>query len=668
MNQYPSHDHESNHSNGQDSFDDDRWAEGLTIEDRIALDQAQADGDALVEEIPKSKDALGWFSVICLLYNRMIGSGIFNASAVIFYNTQSVGLGLLFWFFGALLALSGTATYIELGLSTPRWLQPNGISIATPRSGGELPYLNYLLEKPRFLATCLFGVSFLVFGNTATNSVAFAVAVLKASNAELTSGKVVAIALTVNTFTCLLHSMSRRWGIRLNNLLGSLKFLMLIILIFLGFSRLSSVKDITKDNFTDAFAKTDKTPSGGYRYGEALVYAIFPFGGFHQANYVLAEIKNPHRNFARTSGIGVSLLCVLYMVFVILYAAIIPKAQLFKPNLDIAEEFFKSTIGRGSSDISRVKSAGQALRAFSAIGNVIVFTFTAARVKQEVAKEGILPFSKYIAASYRFSFRNGFQRLPPHQAGGFLHTEKSPAAALAVHWLVTTVLILAAVLGTGQDKSAGTFSHLPGYSLLLMAYAYGLDVIWFSCIGIGMLYLRFAPGSNWRHISPIPHVIGCVAAVIFTVTNLTPLIMMWVYDPVHKYMVHSDEKVPWFASQTLAVAIVVGAFLYWVGFRTYLYQKRSRSGLVWKVGRTPIFWRDRENLDENGQERLVQIYEIIRLTWTALTAPEPKAGQQQGYGMIEMDDIANFPGHGQDNTGGQFQQAHYGNQGHHGYH
>jgi amino acid transporter len=287
MNPYPPPDHDPQPGNGQPGdSDEDDWESGLDAQDRLALNQARADGDALVEEIPSAKDALGIFSVICLIYNRMIGSGIFNSAAVVFYNTQSIGLGILLWFCGALLTLSGMLIYIELGLSIPRWTQPNGTSIATPRSGGELPYLNYLLEKPRFLATCLFGVSFLVFGNTATNSVAFAVAVLKASNTELTAGKVVAIALTVNTFCCLLHSMSRRWGIRLNNVLGSLKLLMLILMIFFGLSQLGKVKDVSKDNFTATFAKTDKTPSGGYRYGEALIYAIFPFGGFHQANYV----------------------------------------------------------------------------------------------------------------------------------------------------------------------------------------------------------------------------------------------------------------------------------------------------------------------------------------------------------------------------------------------
>ena len=307
--------------------------------------------------------------------------------------------------------------------------------------------------------------------------------------------------------------------------------------------------------------------------------------------------------------------------------------------------------------------ANHGLRALSAIGNVIVFTFTAARgtsclsilttatkwltenhattVKQEVAKEGIFPFSKYFAASYEFSFRRGFRRLPSHTVHGFLHTEKSPAAALALHWTVTSVLILAAVLGTGHNEPAGTFSHLPGYSLLLMAYAYGLDVIWFTCIGAGMLYLLFRHGSEWRRDSPFPHIVAIIAAVVFTAVNTVPLVTIWIYDPVHKYIAHSDEKVAWFAPQTTSMAVMAVAFVYWVGFRTYLSRQRTRHGLVWEVIRIPIFWKAPQAEVQGGDQRLVQIYEIIRLKWTAWA----KAEQQQGE-EHELGEVAYPHGHG----------------------
>ncbi|KAJ4307254.1 hypothetical protein N0V88_000635 [Collariella sp. IMI 366227] len=522
--------------------DGPRWRRGLDPRDVARLNEASGDPSAIVEEVPVEEDSLGAYSVSCLLFNRMIGSGIFNSSAVVFYNTQSIGMSMLLWLYGVVLALSGLVLYIDLGLTVPRYELPDGTKISTPRSGGELPYRREPTQP---------------------------------------QGKIVGIAIGANTFCCLLHSMSRKWGIRLNNFLGSVKVLMLVVMIIFGLRWLDrSVSDANFDSST-SFSGTPATPKGVFRYGEALIYVIFPFGGFHQANYVLAEIKEPRKNFARVSAYTVATICALFMTIHILYAAIIPKDILFQPDRDIALEFFNRTIGKISSSPSQVQAACGALRAVSAIGNVIVFTFTAARVKQEIAKEGVLPGSLYLAASYDFSFRHRFffSRLPDHAGAHHLHTEKAPVAALGLHWVVTTIFILGAVLGTGKEKATEeTIGHTPGSSILLMAYAYGFVIFWFAVIGFGMMYLRLWPGSKWRTKSRVPHLLGAVAAVVFTAAVATPLVTIWVRDPVQKFIVRSSDKVQWFAGQTMAVAVLGAAVLYWVGFRFYLWQREASGG------------------------------------------------------------------------------------------
>jgi amino acid transporter len=159
-----------------------------------------------------------------------------------------------------------------------------------------------MLKKPRFLATCVFGLSFIIFANTATNSVAFAVAIMHAANVDIAEaqGRIAIIAIVANTFCCLLHSMSRKWGIRLNNAFGTVKLAMLVLIIIFGFVWLD--KDVANANLNtnSSFATSNITlhytnppatyysesPKGVYRYAESAVIAMFPFGGFHQANYV----------------------------------------------------------------------------------------------------------------------------------------------------------------------------------------------------------------------------------------------------------------------------------------------------------------------------------------------------------------------------------------------
>ncbi|KAK5654594.1 hypothetical protein OQA88_7224 [Cercophora sp. LCS_1] len=584
---------------------DTSWRPGLDPRDKARLTQARNEQSAIVEEIPTDNASLGWYSVSCLILNRLIGSGIFNSSSVIFSNTQSISISVFFWLYGLSMAISGTIVYIELGLTVPRYCLGDGSNkISVVRSGGELPYLNYFVKRPKFLATCLFGVSFIIFGNTSFNAIASAVAMLQASNVQETRGLIAGIAMAINTFACLLHSMSREWGIRINNFFGTAKLAMLLCMVIFGLVQLGKDRSVAAANFdrTTSFSTTN-SPKEVYRYAEAIIFAIFPFSGFHQANYVLAEIRHPRRNFAQVSFICVTVMASLVVTINILYAAVIPKEILFKSNHDQAFEFFRHTIGRVASTTQTQAICGS-FRALSAFGNVIVFTFTAARVKQEIAKEGILPFSLFFASSYSFSFANGFRRLPPSRSS---YHERAPAAALALHWVVTSIVILATVLGTVQLSS--TRFHLPAYYLGISAFAYGLDIIWFSVMGIGVLLLRLWPGSKWRQKSPVPHVVGIVAAATFGGTTAFPLIAIWIRDPGAKFMSNTSDSVTWYAPQTYGIAVLVFGFMYWLCFRFYIYQRRMKGGESLEIIRIPIFWR-------NPAGELLQLYEIVKVRWT----------------------------------------------------
>jgi amino acid transporter len=136
-----------------------------------------------------------------------------------------------------------------------------------------------------FLATCLFGIAFIILENSAHNSLAFAQNVLAASSAEITPGRVAAIALAVNTFCCSLHAISRRWGVIVNNVFGTVKFLILVFIVIIGLIWIN--RDVAKSNFdvSTSFSTAD-SPRSPYRYAESLMFVIFPYGAFHQLNYV----------------------------------------------------------------------------------------------------------------------------------------------------------------------------------------------------------------------------------------------------------------------------------------------------------------------------------------------------------------------------------------------
>lgn len=140
---------------------DTEWTPDLDPDDLLELQAAEQDPSKIVANLPKESHRLGYYSTVCLIFNRMIGTyrttdtcnavltvdvqigtGIFTSASVVFVNTQSVGLSLILWVYGAILALAGVLAYIELGLSIPRWpFGPNGEKISTPRSGEALNYV-----------------------------------------------------------------------------------------------------------------------------------------------------------------------------------------------------------------------------------------------------------------------------------------------------------------------------------------------------------------------------------------------------------------------------------------------------------------------------------------------------------------------------------------------
>lgn len=62
-------------------------------------------------------------------------------------------------------------------------------------------------------------------------------------------------------------------------------------------------------------------------------------------------------------------------------AAVIPKHDLFTRGLDIGMRFFQLTLGRAGLSDRQLQTLWATLKAISALGNLIVTTFTAARGK-----------------------------------------------------------------------------------------------------------------------------------------------------------------------------------------------------------------------------------------------------------------------------------------------
>lgn len=350
----------------------------------------------------EAKRQIGIPTAIFLIVNRIIGTGIFATPSTILGLSGSVGLSLFMWVAGMLIALAGTAVFMEFGT-------------AIPKNGGEKNYLEYVWRKPKFLTTGLYTGYVILLGWASGNSVVFGEYILHAANVEVDRWNQRGIGLACLTFAFLIHGLALKWGLRLQNLLGSIKIFIILIMVFSGWAALAGRVKLDKkpDNFSNAF---EGTTGSAYGVVTALYNVIWSYVGYSNANYALSETKNPVRTLKIAAPLAVGVIGVLYMLVNISYFAAVPKEEMLAAKRLVAASLFRNVMG---------PTAERALSVFvalSALGNVLSVIFSQGRLVQELGREGILPFSKFWASNRPLN---------------------APFPGLMWHWLICAITILA---------------------------------------------------------------------------------------------------------------------------------------------------------------------------------------------------------------------------------
>jgi hypothetical protein len=103
------------------------------------------------------KREIGVISAAFLVFNRMVGTGIFATPSGILQLSGSVGLALFLWVAGSIIAAAGMAVYLEFGT-------------AIPKNGGEKNYLEFVYKRPKFLATGMYTGYVMLLGESFVSS------------------------------------------------------------------------------------------------------------------------------------------------------------------------------------------------------------------------------------------------------------------------------------------------------------------------------------------------------------------------------------------------------------------------------------------------------------------------------------------------------------------
>ena len=152
------------------------------------------------------------------------------------------------------------------------------------RNGGEKNYLEYVYTKPKFFATAMFAAYAVLLGWAAGNSVIFGQYILNAAQVEVNRWNQRGVGLACITTAFLVHAFALKWGLRLQNLLGMIKLIIVLIIVVAGWVALGGHLKIEKpNNFSNAF---EGTRGSGYGIVNALYNVIWSFIGYSNANYV----------------------------------------------------------------------------------------------------------------------------------------------------------------------------------------------------------------------------------------------------------------------------------------------------------------------------------------------------------------------------------------------
>lgn len=254
----------------------------------------------------------------------------------------------------------------------------------------------------------------------------------------------------------------------------------------------------------------------------ALIYILYSYQGWENANYVGGEIKAERKTLRRGAFLAVLTVTVLYILVTVGYFLACDFQTITNKTSDLGmAEYFAPKVFGHSTGL-------KVCFALSAFGNIVAVSFTNSKVKQSIAIQQIIPF-------YRFFAKDDVQF-------------GTPGGALMLHWIVTIILVLA--MNNTTD----------GYSFFISLFTYGHLVVEIF-VGIGIL--RLAKRMKSRAIpwdGPLYFASRSVMyIVVFVFVGINVLALIVVAFP------HDKGAIARFWWPVTIGAIAFVSSLYWLG-------------------------------------------------------------------------------------------------------
>ena len=337
---------------------------------------------------------LGLFSTTFLIIGRIIGVGIFSTPSSITNSVGSVGAALMLWLLGLALSFAGLGVWLELGCMFPR-------------SGGEKVYLEVSYPRPYLLSTVIFSTHAVLLGFTASGCILFAANILVAADQPVSEWAKRGIAISVLSGVTLMHVFWPHWGIRIMNVLGTIKVFVLAFVVVTGWAVLGGAVHSIPDpqaSFRNAFAGSSTSSND---YATAFFKVLNSYAGYEirlrhirtsflienswsNAAYVLNEVRRPVHTLKIAGPLGLGVCGLLYILANVSYFSVATPKEIAASGNTVAAYFFGRVFG---------PAAKRALR------QVLTPPFLESKTSDSVLRIACLSVSRHSATSWPWPSR-----------------------------------------------------------------------------------------------------------------------------------------------------------------------------------------------------------------------------------------------------------------------
>lgn len=312
------------------------------------------------EPRPKSALAprLSLWDTISLIIGIVIGSAIFVVPAFVRSQAGDPVTTLLAWLLGGVLALVGAACYAEL-------------ATANPGSGGDYIYLTKAFGR---LYGFLFGWVHLT--GVLTGSIAALGWVCGKYAGELLgqtgyNAPLACVAVIAVTALNLFGLVAGKWT---QNLLTIAKLFGLAAIVYAGFAGDRPGWPELQQSWQQWTGTAASSPiANAGSFGVAMVLVMYAFGGWNDAAFVAAEVREPRRNLPRALLWGISAITLIYLLINLAFLCGLDKESLANTEAPVAA-LLQNTVGTRGFQMMCV------VIVISALGSINGLVLTGSRV------------------------------------------------------------------------------------------------------------------------------------------------------------------------------------------------------------------------------------------------------------------------------------------------